>query len=352
MDFYASLTINRCHLKRMCEIWATRFGKEEFPFRYAIVSPLFVRNGILPTLYEHREQCNVIFDSGGFHVQQGRIRLRPAIRKLRRLYRENNWADRFALPDAPITSMDTPDVVRSKLDSTRRQYRTFPAGFPHSFRCKFLPVVHGTTTGEVHRSMLAARNVLSKSLGFGGFSTSGPNSGVNSCTAQSLRLLVDFVELCKKWNLDSHVFGIGGPAAIAVLRHVSVNSFDSAGWIRTAAYGNVYLPHIGALNITGAAHSRRYVTAREFRHLRGATGHECEFCTDQALLLRSWHHRALHNYCTIKTLTQSLRDTPAQQTLEKLRAFNPRYAGYLQMVLALRRRPKRDGASQGIEVAL
>src|ERR1700747_1495599 len=189
MDFYASLTINRCHLERLCGIWAEQQAEDSFPFRNVIVSPLYVRNGILPQLYKHRDQCRIIFDSGGFHVQQGRMKLIAASRRLLNVYRQNRWAHRFALPDAPITSVDSQKMVRQKLRATRRQYTTFPVKLPHSFRRKLLPVVHGTNLHEILANAHAARKVGSRSLGFGGFSTSGPNFGVNSFTEHSLQLL-------------------------------------------------------------------------------------------------------------------------------------------------------------------
>ena len=347
MDFYASLTINRCHLERLCDIWASQAHDGQFPFRCAIVSPLFARNGILQRLYKHRRRCKVIFDSGGFHVQQGRLGLRSASRRLQRMYQLNSWADRFALPDAPITSFDSQDVVTRKLRSTCRQYETFPLGSSNIPRPKFLPVIHGRTLSEVVRNARAARGVGSKSLGFGSFSTSGPNAGVNSFTPQNLQLLVQFAAICENWGLDSHVFGIGGPAAIAVLQFTPVSTFDSAGWIRTAAYGNVYLPYVGALNITGAA-SRRFVTHREFARLRRATGHACAFCADQTLLTRSWHYRALHNYCAVIQTTKALATTASEYALEKLRKFNPRFAGYLTLVLAERARLLQGRAIRGI----
>lgn len=333
MEFYASLTINRCHFDRLCEIWAKQHARCGFPFPCAIVSPLFARNGILQRLYQHHKQCKVIFDSGGFHIQQGRMTLQSASRELRGVYEENQWAHRFTLPDAPITSLDSRKVVNRKLASTRSQYREFPEGLPSALQRKYLPVVHGTTSKEVYRSAWEARIVGSKGLGFGGFSTSGPNAGVNSFTRPSLQLFVEFTALCKKWRLDSHAFGIGGPASIAVLHYTPVKTFDSAGWLRTAAYGNVYLPYIGAVNVTGATSSRRFVTRHEFRRLLNATGHACVFCDNETLLTHSWLHRALHNYCTLTDAMRELDSTPAEQTLEKLRKFNKRFAAYLQFVL-------------------
>lgn len=345
MDFYASLTINRCHLERLCEIWASRSGENGFPFECAIVSPLFARNGILPRLHHHRKQCKVIFDSGGFFSQQGRVDWRSMSLRLRNLYLQNGWANRLVLPDAPITSFDSHSAVRRKLTWTRKQYEVFPLALPASLRTKLLPVIHGMTPGQVQRSAQAARLVGSKSLGFGSFQTSGPNAGVNSFTPRTLRLLVQFAQLCAKWRLGAHVFGIGGPAAIPVLHYAGAKSFDSAGWIRTAAYGNVQLPYLGAVNITGATASRRVVTRREFNRLRSTTGHICPFCVDEVLLKRSWRHRALHNYCTVKVLARSLKETSASEALARLRKFNPRFATYLEIVLQERARHDRNSAS-------
>lgn len=342
MEFYASLTINRCHFDRLCDIWGGQYPQDSFPFSRAIVSPLFARGGILERLHSHRKECKVIFDSGGFHIQQGRMALKAASERLRQVYEENSWAHRFALPDAPITTTDSREAISQKLRSTRRQYRHFPEGLPNSLRRKFLPVVHGTTSRELKLSALAARQVGSQSIGFGGFSTSGPNAGVNSFTFGNLRLLTEFAAICTKWNLKLHVFGIGGPAAIAVLRYTPVNSFDSAGWIRTAAYGNVYLPYVGAVNITGATSSRRFVTPSEFRKALNKTAHSCAFCDDEKLLARSWQHRALHNYCTVLDVTRELNFASAEQTLEKLRVFNPRFATYLHLVLQARSASAED----------
>ena len=352
LDFYVSLTINRCHLESLCELWGDENGNDDFPFHHAIVSPLFARNGILSALRRQRRRCRVILDSGGFHVQQGRIELRSASRLLRRAYALHSWADRFALPDSPLTSMDSRETANRKLSSTRRQYRIFPAAFPNAFRRKLLPVVHGTTREQICRNALAARRVGSQTLGFGGFSTSGPNSGVNSCTQYSLRLLAQFTAVCADWKMGAHVFGIGGPSAVVVLHFARVKSFDSAGWIRTAAYGNVYLPYVGALNVTGAAASRRFVTLREFNKLREATGHMCPFCRDSALLVRSWRHRALHNYCTIDQLVYSLKKTHAVHALRRLYTFNRRFASYLELILREQSTSEQNPASQEIAVGL
>src|SRR5579864_800162 len=338
MEFYASLTINRCHLIKLTQIWAQYHPGQDFPFRRAIISPLFARNGVLEMLYQQRKRCKVMFDSGGFHVQQGRITLASASRRLRKLYSENAWANRFVLPDTPVVSGDSKDKVAQKLRSTRRQYRSFPAGFPESVRRRLLPVVHGTTSEEIGSSLEVAQFVGSQGLGFGGFATSGPNSGVNSFTPNTLRLLSVFSSFCEQKRLRTHIFGIGGPASIAVLNYAHVHTFDSAGWIRAAAYGNAYLPFVGALNVTGSSNSHRFVSRAEFSRLRKWTGHKCLFCQDHGVLMESWRHRALHNYSTLSQAVQDLKHTPVSVALERLHVFNPRFARYLQLILDERAR--------------
>lgn len=333
MEFYPSLTINRCHFDRLCEIWADHVPGNKFPFQRAIVSPIFARNGILQRLHAQRLHCKVIFDSGGFHIQQGRIALGSASKLLKRIYGQNKWAYRFTLPDSPITSFDSRETIRRKLLNNRNQYNRFPSEFPDGLRKRMLPVVHATNSKELYASAMAARRVRSKALGFGGFSTSGPNAGVNSLSRQTLPLLLEFLSICREWKLDSHIFGIGGPASIAVLRHLRVSTCDSAGWIRTAAYGNVYVPYIGAVNVTGTASSRRHVCIQELKQLLKATKHSCVFCDQQELLIRSWQYRALHNYCTVCEIIGASDVCSPDETMNWLQRYNPRFATYLEFGL-------------------
>ena len=61
------------------------------------------------------------------------------------------------------------------------------------------------------------------------------------------------------------------------------SSFDSSGWMRTAGYGNVYLPFRGRRNVTNGASALTCgpgLSAREFYALCEETGHDSPFCTD------------------------------------------------------------------------
>ncbi len=332
MKFFASLTINRCHIVKLCALWEQETG-QPFPFSNVLVSPLVLRNGILPILHKHRSQCTIMFDSGGFHIQQKVLRMRDASSRLAELYRTHDWADIYVLPDHPPTSVDTSQQVSRKLRATTRAYTTFASQLPSMFSSKLMPVVHGTTTSQIERSIVAAMALRPRRMGFGSFGTSGARSAVNSLTGPSIATLSAFSRLCRTHRVSSHVFGVGGPASMCVLRYVPVDSFDTAGWIRAAAYGQVYVSYLGTVNVTGKSASHRYMPRREFRRVREFTEHSCRFCIDHARLQESWEHRALHNLAVLFELNRRLSRMRATSTLKELTRYNQRYAHYLIAVL-------------------
>jgi len=332
VKFFASLTINRCHVIKLCSLWGQATGRP-FPFSHVLVSPLVLRNGILPVLYKYRRHCTVMFDSGGFHIQQKVLRMQHASEQLATFYCTHDWADIYVLPDYPLTSTDSVRQIAYKLRVTARGYLSFASRLPPAFSSKLLPVVHGLTSRQVKRSVTEALKLRPRRLGFGSFGTSGARSAVNFLTSDSISMLSVFAGLCVTNRVTSHVFGVGGPASICVLRYIPVDSFDTAGWIRAAAYGHVYVPFLGAVNVTGKSASHRYMSRREFRRVLGYTGHCCPFCDDDALLRESWHYRALHNFAVLFELNHRLSKMRATDALKQLSSINRRYGGYLATVL-------------------
>jgi queuine/archaeosine tRNA-ribosyltransferase len=337
MKFFASLTINRCHIVRLCSLWAQETG-QPFPFSHVLVSPLVLRNGILPILHKHRARCTIMFDSGGFHIQQKVLRMHDASSRLADFYRTHNWADIYVLPDHPLTSTDSKQQISRKLRATTRAYTSFTSQLPSGFSSRLMPVVHGATTSQIEKSTAAALALRPRRLGFGSFGTSGARHAVNSLTGPSIFMLSAFSRLCRTHCVTSHVFGVGGPASMCVLRYVPVDSFDTAGWLRAAAYGHVYLPYLGTVNVTGKSASHRYMARREFRRVREYTEHNCRFCIDHAFLQESWEHRALHNLAVLFELNHRLSRMRATSTLKQLNRYNQRYAQYLTAVLSDNRR--------------
>ena len=332
VKFFASLTINRCHVIKLCSLWAHATGRP-FPFSHVLVSPLVLRNGVLAMLYKYRRYSTVMFDSGGFHIQQNVLRMQYAFKQLASFYRTHDWADIYVLPDYPLTSTDSIRQMAYKLRVTTRGYKSFASRLPPAFCSKLLPVVHGLTSRQVKRSTAEALKLRPRQLGFGSFGTSGTRSSVNFLTSESISMLSFFAELCKVNRVSSHVFGVGGPASICVLRYIPIDSFDTAGWIRAAAYGHVYVPFMGGVNVTGKGTSHRYMSRRELKRVLGQTEHHCQFCSDDALLRESWHYRALHNFAVLFELNRRLSKMHATDALKRLMVYNRRYGRYLATVL-------------------
>jgi len=119
---------------------------------------------------------------------------------------------------------------------------------------------------------------------------------------------------------------------------MGVYSFDSSCWLRTAGFGNVFMPFIKRRNISGgrllerAGH--RPITASEFHMLQQETGHTCFFCTSFDELKMRRFYQILHNltvmmdtvdslncgnYLNNPLLVQAVETSPYAQTSRKAR---------------------------------
>ncbi len=69
-----SATESASHLREMMRMWDSS-GDPRDPFAHVLVSPLFASRAALRLVRELKDkrQTSIIFDSGGFCVQQGRL---------------------------------------------------------------------------------------------------------------------------------------------------------------------------------------------------------------------------------------------------------------------------------------
>jgi queuine/archaeosine tRNA-ribosyltransferase len=118
--------------------------------------------------------------------------------------------------------------------------------------------------------------------------------------------------------MDLHLFGVGSPNFVARFAGYGTNSFDSSGWMRTAGYGNVYLPFRGRRNVTHGASAVTCgpgLSAREFYALCEQTGHDCPFCADYRRLQTNRYARMWHNALVFGEMTRDInaRLAPLEQ---------------------------------------
>jgi hypothetical protein len=109
--------------------------------------------------------------------------------------------------------------------------------------------------------------------------------------------------------MDLHLFGVSSPAIIGSFREDGATSFDSSGWLRTAGFGNVYLPFQTRRNVSHGAAGVSVgsgMRASQFYAECERTGHACPFCADFSLLQRDRFFRMWHNAVVFGEMTKAL----------------------------------------------
>lgn len=334
MDFVVSMTHRADELEQLMETW---YGSDDprDPFAQTIFTPLFATRGVLPFMerfFKHRP--GVIFDSGGYYVQQGVISYEELYQKLLAYYHENNWASWYVLPDYVPNSSMSLSKVEECINATVTVSKLFFAEMPVELRPYAMPVVQGHTLEQVRYCVENYVDMGVSRIGFGSFGTSGNNNSINTITRQSIEMIEFLKQHADRHSLKLHLFGVGTPSALPLFHSLGVDSFDSSCWSRTVGYGNVYLPFRGRRNITqgmareigGAAYRQA-----DFAALKSLTAHSCPYCEDIEGLKQSRVRQMLHNlYVILETVEQ----------LEQGQLLYPELVG-LRAITYLEMRPER-----------
>jgi queuine/archaeosine tRNA-ribosyltransferase len=298
MEFVASMTHRADELRKIFSLWKIH-GDDRNPFARTIFTPLFARPNVVKLMDEFfRSSGGVMFDSGGYYVQQGVVTYDMLYQKLMVFYQQNDWADWYILPDYVPTSSLSVAEVDSRVNATVTVSKLFFTEMPPSLRQRALPVVQGHTREQIQHCVENYAEMGLTYIGFGSFGTSGSNNSINTITRQSIQMIEFLKQRAQKYRLKIHLFGIGTPNILPIFSELGIDSFDSSCWSRTAGYGNVYLPFIGRRNITqrmlreigGEAYNQA-----KFAELKDATGHNCPFCEDIDTLKHSRIYQMMHN---------------------------------------------------------
>jgi hypothetical protein len=124
-----------------------------------------------------------------------------------------------------------------------------------------------------------------------------------------------------------HLFGVSSPALMAKFPRFLATSFDSSGWMRTAGYGNVYLPFQSRRNVTHGASALSCgagLSAAAFYTACAESGHECPFCRDFDRIRRDRYARMLHNAIVFREMTARL-NLPGRAEMELEHTFHTRH---------------------------
>lgn len=299
MEFVASMTFRIEELREIWRLWHTQ-GDGRNPFARTIFTPLFARANVLQFMEEHfRGRSGVIFDSGGYYVQQGVISYEALYQKLLTFYQNNQWASWYVLPDyVPTSSLSVAEVERRVQATITVTKNLFFTQMPDALRTQALPVVQGHTREQVRDCVQSYADLGVTYIGFGSFGTSGENNNINTISRQSIQMIEFLKELATKHRMRVHLFGIGTPNVLPLFYELGIDSFDSSCWSRTAGYGNVYLPFLGRKSMSGRmlreVGGEAYRRAK-FAELKDATGHECPYCRDPDILKNHRIYQMMHN---------------------------------------------------------
>ena len=323
LNFAASITASTTDLNQLIKLWETAGGGPR-PFDYCIVTPLFADPGALNAIRYMQERwgVRVIFDSGGFFVQQGKIAYEELFARLLEFYQRNDWGDTYVLPDYVPTSRQSVAEVQERVYVTAAEGVKFYRRMPHQLQDRAQGVLQGHTQKHLAHCFHTFMEAGIQRIGFGSFDTGGANSEINLLTDDSLQRLEYVKTLISTYYTSGqgttvpnlHLFGVSNPKNLEQFPNYLATSFDSSGWLRTAGLGNVYLPFQGRKNVTHGSSSLmsgRGLTAADFYADCERTNHSCPFCQDYTHLQRNRLARIWHNAIVFSEMTDTINSRNA-----------------------------------------
>lgn len=298
LQFVASMTVCPSDIRKIRK-HVELAGASVDPLRNILITPLFVSPDSLVLAREMAEEGrHVLFDSGGYYVQMGKLKYHELYMPLLNAYRANPWAAIYTLPDHVPTSKDDAETVDTKVQQTIQYSSMFFREMPDQLKPRAMPVVQGHTQKQVDACLEAYIRLGVRYIGFGSFGTMGDRNEVNIATENSVTLAKYVVDIAHSCGIKVHLFGVGAPPLIAMLKGVGTDSFDSAGWLKASGFGMVSLPFTRYYNISHAnrlSEIQRGIHLKDFEELKVFTGHSCNLCNDVDCLQASKMYRAAHN---------------------------------------------------------
>ncbi len=287
------------------------------PLASTLITPLFVGTQSLKMAQELVDEGKAVyFDSGGYYVQVGRLKYEELYIPLLENYRRNQWATLYTLPDQVPTSQDSPETVAFKVSNTIAHSTMFFHEMPDVLKPRAMPVVQGHNYEQIDQCLQAYINLGVHWIGFGSFGTSGAKSEVNIATQSSIELARYVINIAHDHGIKVHLFGLGTPALIAMIYGIGADSFDSTTWLKSAGFGQIFMPFTRSYNITYRNTVSTYqkgIPMTEFEELKQFTQHSCGLCNDLSGLQKIKMYRAVHNLVVMAESIQMINTGDLEQ---------------------------------------
>ena len=333
MKLYSSLTVSPATVDKFVSTLEERYGSIK-PLDPLIYTPIATGPTLTDKIQSLSERgVTVMFDSGGYHVQTNNGDYDELYNFIMPFYEENQWGDRYVLPDNVPLSDDDEETVQRKVKETRTNARLSYHFLSDELKPKAVPVIQGSDYEHITNCIdTYAELDQVQTVGFGSFETFGKNNGVNIISERVARNLRYAVNLAHDEGLDVHAFGVGGPTAIPVLGQLGVNSFDCSSWIRAGGHGDIYFPFRTPLNVSHKTdRDGPKVFERNLDQLKYETGHHCPFCETYEQLRDSRITRILHNLVVLREMSESIDRYSASEMIDKMNDGS-RYTKLLQQL--------------------
>jgi len=303
LQFVASTTICPSDIRKLRE-HIIRAQVMIDPLHRMLITPYFAAPGSLRMAQAMAEEGReIVFDSGGYYVQIGRLSYEDLYMPLLQIYKKHRWASRYTLPDHVPLSKDTPEVVASKVRDTITYSTLFFQEMPDELKERAMPVVQGHNYQQMDECLKAYIGLGVKWIGFGSFGTQGAKSDVNIATKGAIQLAKYVIEIAHANQIKVHLFGLGAPPLIGMIKGIQADSFDSASWLKAAGYGMVSLPFLRFYNIchnNELSEFQRGISLADFEQLKVLSGHRCPLCDDMSGLQNRKMYRAAHNLIVMR----------------------------------------------------
>lgn len=328
LSFLASMTVCASDIRKI-RMRLEQAAPTVDPIKNILVTPLFMGKEALGLIRDLAEQGkNVTFDSGGYYVQTGKIEYENLFYPLLNIYKLNPWASAYVLPDNVPTSLDDVETVDFKVRLTHQISELFFYELPDELKERAMPVVHGHNYRQVDACLETYIRMGVKQIGFGSFGTLGSKQEVNIASRNSVEIARYVSRVAHEHGMKVHIFGLGVPAIVAMLKGLGADSFDSSSWLKAAGFGQVFLPFMRAYNITYRSDSsefQRGITVQEFNKYREITQHSCCFCESITELRDSKMARAVHNLIAIAEAVERINHCELDYIESIYQAGSPKY---------------------------
>ena len=324
-QFYVGLTADASSIRALVRRFYEGYGGQPpfHPFERIIVSPLFVPPATLRLLRSWRTgesspvshapcPVSLIFDSGGYQVQTGKLTYEELCRELRRVYEQEAWADFYVLPDHVPTSRDSDAEVERKIKETLTMGELFLKWVFQGTRDteQVIGVVHGRTVKQIREGVRKWHELGVRYIAFGSFGTSGKDGSVNLLSQNSLKLLKALQDEALSLGMKFHIFGIGNPTYLLRLKNEGIEptSFDSTGWWKAGGFGNLLFVGAPQLHFARYSASMGMVSTLRAKYVKASVQHDCPFCSDLRALRETRWLRVLHNLVAFVEAVQIVTD--------------------------------------------